>query len=139
MAAGPLARCCKRLCSREPQRLSRPLSRGATQEGQGGGSHTSHCEASPPASQPSWPCSAAERTCAGFTAEEKKIVELHEEACAAGKHNYVDPVTGYLVFTRIAHLQRGNCCGSSCRHCPYGQRNVTDQSKKKQFNSFFYT
>ncbi|XP_067394326.1 LOW QUALITY PROTEIN: uncharacterized protein C1orf53 homolog [Emydura macquarii macquarii] len=73
-----------------------------------------------------------------LAAAEKRIVALHREACAAGLQNYVDPVTGYLVFTEVAHLQRGRCCGSACRHCPYDQANVKDQSKKKQFNSFFY-
>jgi hypothetical protein len=26
----------------------------------------------------------------------------------------------HLVFTAAYHLKRGFCCGSSCRHCPYG-------------------
>ncbi len=26
----------------------------------------------------------------------------------------------YLVFTAAYHLKRGTCCGSGCRHCPYG-------------------
>ncbi|KAK1163990.1 hypothetical protein AOXY_G15962 [Acipenser oxyrinchus oxyrinchus] len=69
---------------------------------------------------------------------EKKIIEIHEEACQAGQQTYVDPATGYLVFTRHAHLQRGKCCGSACRHCPYGQVNVKDPAKKKHFNSLFY-
>ncbi|GAB5583568.1 uncharacterized protein C1orf53 homolog isoform X2 [Prionailurus iriomotensis] len=34
----------------------------------------------------------------------------------AGQLNYTDPATGYLVLTRLAHLQRGKCCGSACRH-----------------------
>jgi len=25
-----------------------------------------------------------------------------------------------LVFTAAFHLKRGSCCGSGCRHCPYG-------------------
>ncbi len=28
---------------------------------------------------------------------------------------------GLLVFTRGYHLRRGICCGSGCRHCPFGQ------------------
>ncbi|XP_040264277.1 uncharacterized protein C1orf53 homolog isoform X1 [Bufo bufo] len=88
-----------------------------------------------------------------------RVVEAHEVACqgrrstrcvskkvrcrpegdhgAAGQDGYTDPQTGYFVFTRLAHLRRGKCCGSACRHCPFGQKNV-DSSKKKQFNSFFY-
>lgn len=26
----------------------------------------------------------------------------------------------YIVFTAAYHLKRGYCCGSGCRHCPYG-------------------
>jgi hypothetical protein len=26
----------------------------------------------------------------------------------------------FLVFTAAYHLKRGSCCGSGCRHCPYG-------------------
>ncbi|XP_053094349.1 uncharacterized protein C1orf53 homolog isoform X1 [Pangasianodon hypophthalmus] len=56
----------------------------------------------------------------------------------AGKTTYTDPVSGYTVFTEVAHKNRGRCCGSACRHCPYGQINVKDSSKKKTFNSAFY-
>jgi hypothetical protein len=49
---------------------------------------------------------------------------LHAEACAAGQLHYVDPETGYRVFTELAHLQRGYCCGSRCRHCPFDHVNV---------------
>ncbi|KAL1774901.1 hypothetical protein HispidOSU_007410 [Sigmodon hispidus] len=73
-----------------------------------------------------------------LTAAEQHIAGLHRAACAAGQLSYVDPATGYMVLTRLAHLQRGACCGSGCRHCPYGQVNVKDPSKKKQFNSHFY-
>jgi hypothetical protein len=31
---------------------------------------------------------------------------------------YLDGDT--LVFTAVYHLKRGACCGSGCRHCPYG-------------------
>lgn len=73
-----------------------------------------------------------------LTAAERQIAELHAAACATGQLNYLDPATGYVVLTRLAHLQRGSCCGSACRHCPYGQVNVKDPSKKKKFNSYFY-
>jgi hypothetical protein len=29
-----------------------------------------------------------------------------------------------LVFTAAYHLKRGTCCGSGCRHCPYGHEAV---------------
>lgn len=27
---------------------------------------------------------------------------------------------GLFVFTELYHKKRGYCCGSGCRHCPYG-------------------
>ncbi|KAI5168952.1 uncharacterized protein C1orf53 homolog [Manis pentadactyla] len=74
----------------------------------------------------------------GLTTAERRVAELHAAACAAGQLTYVDPATGHVVLTKLAHLERGGCCGSACRHCPYGQVNVKDPSKKKQFNSYFY-
>ncbi|XP_007115327.3 uncharacterized protein C1orf53 homolog [Physeter macrocephalus] len=73
-----------------------------------------------------------------LTAAERRISEFHAAACAAGRLKYVDLAAGYMVLTRLAHLQTGRCCVSTCRHCPYGQVNVKDPSKKKQFNSHFY-
>ena len=32
-------------------------------------------------------------------------------------HYYLE--NGKIVFTAIYHLERGYCCGSNCRHCPY--------------------
>lgn len=52
---------------------------------------------------------------------------LHEAACARGAATYIDPETGYTVFTRLAHLKRGKCCGSACRHCPYDHEAVTSR------------
>ena len=31
---------------------------------------------------------------------------------------------GWLVMTATYHLKRGYCCGSGCKHCPYGHVNV---------------
>ena len=33
----------------------------------------------------------------------------------------------YMVFTAAYHLRRGYCCGSGCRHCPYGHANVAHE------------
>ncbi len=45
--------------------------------------------------------------------------KLHTEACSRGEFTYRDPRTGYTVFTRLKLLERGYCCKSGCRHCPY--------------------
>ena len=46
-------------------------------------------------------------------------VEAHRQAVEEGRTTYVDPATGYTVFTELAHRVRGYCCGNDCRHCPY--------------------
>jgi ATP-binding cassette subfamily B (MDR/TAP) protein 1 len=58
--------------------------------------------------------------------------KLHDEACQAGQLIYKDPDSGYSVFTELAHRQRGKCCGSGCRHCPYHHINVRDKATKIQ-------
>lgn len=52
------------------------------------------------------------------------IEDLHEIACNNKLITYIDPITGYNVFTKYAHIKRGKCCGSKCRHCPYDYCNV---------------
>lgn len=37
------------------------------------------------------------------------VADLHEAACRAGQRKYTDPGTGFMVMTRLAHLDRG--CG----------------------------
>ncbi|MBO9667517.1 MAG: hypothetical protein J7501_11980 [Bdellovibrio sp.] len=52
--------------------------------------------------------------------EYKRFIEkIHREACERGELSYIDPRTGYTVFTEHSHLKRGSCCGSGCRHCPW--------------------
>ena len=34
-----------------------------------------------------------------------------------GTHYYLEG--GRVVFTALYHLERGCCCGSKCRHCPF--------------------
>jgi hypothetical protein len=48
-----------------------------------------------------------------------EIAVRHRSAIDAGEPGYLDPESGLFVFTSASHLQRGNCCGSGCRHCPY--------------------
>ena len=31
---------------------------------------------------------------------------------------------GLLVYTAAYHLERGSCCGSGCRHCPYEPKHI---------------
>mmetsp|Transcript_5851 Transcript_5851/g.7821 ORF Transcript_5851/g.7821 Transcript_5851/m.7821 type:complete len:375 (+) Transcript_5851:244-1368(+) len=52
------------------------------------------------------------------------IEDIHRKAVANSESTYIDPDTGFMVFTEVAHLKRGKCCGNKCRHCPYGWENV---------------
>ena len=47
------------------------------------------------------------------------IRETHRDAVAADQHFYIDPTNGLLVMTELHHLERGTCCDTGCRHCPY--------------------
>ena len=33
---------------------------------------------------------------------------------------------GNVVFTEKYHLQKGDCCGNGCKHCPYEFKNVPE-------------
>ena len=47
------------------------------------------------------------------------IMERHAEAVARGLPCYDDPATHLSVFTAAFLADRGYCCDSGCRHCPY--------------------
>ena len=69
----------------------------------------------------------------GNTVQEETVLdieELHKTAVANGSTTYIDPLTGFTVFTEVAHLRRGKCCGMACRHCPYEWENVSEHKKK---------
>eukprot|EP00934_Nitzschia_sp_Nitz4_P003383 Nitzschia sp. Nitz4//scaffold91_size79674//23437//24501//NITZ4_005359-RA/size79674-processed-gene-0.31-mRNA-1//1//CDS//3329560076//3373//frame0 len=59
------------------------------------------------------------------------IEECHAAALRDGAITYDDPETGFRVFTELAHLKRGNCCGNQCRHCPYGFQNVRNKAVRR--------
>lgn len=46
-------------------------------------------------------------------------MERHARAVAAGEPCYADPATARAVFTARFLAERGYCCDSGCRHCPY--------------------
>lgn len=47
-----------------------------------------------------------------------------------GKHYYLDG--GKVVFTEQYHLDRGTCCGSGCRHCPYDEETRQEMMNKRK-------
>lgn len=57
---------------------------------------------------------------------------LHSAACARGESSYVDAATSYSVFTEVGLLLQNGCCGSKCRHCPYGQQHVAAAQRDRK-------
>jgi len=60
-----------------------------------------------------------------------KLSLLHREACKRGLDTYVDQRSGYEVFTAY-HLKTRDCCGSGCRHCPWGHCNVPGRNRTQK-------
>lgn len=48
-----------------------------------------------------------------------RILAAHAAAMEAGASMYQDPGTGLHVLTARYLADRGSCCASGCRHCPY--------------------
>lgn len=49
-----------------------------------------------------------------------EILEAHRLACEQGLKSYLDPLSGYEIYTERYLRDRGFCCNQCCRHCPYG-------------------
>lgn len=56
--------------------------------------------------------------------QSKEIELLHKKACEEGKSTYRDPQTGKRVMTESFLIERGYCCDSNCRHCPYLKKQI---------------
>jgi hypothetical protein len=63
----------------------------------------------PPPAAPAAPSDPAAAPAATPPAPQRRLVE--------GLDYYMEG--GYLVFTAHYLRERGYCCGSGCRHCPY--------------------
>lgn len=48
-----------------------------------------------------------------------EITARHLAAVRGGEPSYADPATGLGVFTAVFLADRGYCCDSGCRHCPF--------------------
>ena len=46
-----------------------------------------------------------------------------------GIHYYLED--GKVVYTHKYHLERGYCCGSKCRHCPFDPPYIKKNTKVK--------
>ena len=55
--------------------------------------------------------------------------QSNENKLIEGEDFYYTP-EGYKCFTEKFHLDRGYCCKSGCRHCPYGYDKKTGNIRK---------
>ena len=51
-----------------------------------------------------------------------EIMGAHADAIRHGKSLYRDPETDLYVMTAVHLWERGYCCYSGCRHCPWVDR-----------------
>ncbi|MFM8855634.1 MAG: DUF5522 domain-containing protein [Actinomycetota bacterium] len=49
----------------------------------------------------------------------EEIIRRHDVAMNEKRPSYRDPVSALSVFTAHFLADRGYCCESGCRHCPY--------------------
>lgn len=49
----------------------------------------------------------------------------------ANKEDYYINEDGKVVFTKEYHLNRGHCCGSGCKHCPYVPKHTKGNTNHK--------
>jgi len=52
----------------------------------------------------------------------EEILALHAEAIRQGEDLYMDPLSGLSTMTAAYLWERGYCCYSGCRHCPWVDR-----------------
>lgn len=72
-------------------------------------------------------------------AGDKIIDKLHFEACKKREESYIDPASGYRVFTSLFLDKREDCCGCACRHCPFEYENVEKGMRKNLLlDPYFY-
>ena len=56
-------------------------------------------------------------------------IELDLLAGREKRNTYKDPKTGYSVFSTYGLMQREDCCGCGCRHCPFGHVEVSSDKR----------
>ena len=61
------------------------------------------------------------------------IMAAHERSIELDTYGYRDPQSGLLVFSAKYLWDRGYCCDTGCRHCPYvGRPNAADLVEERR-------
>lgn len=53
------------------------------------------------------------------TPQREARLAAHDAAMADDQDGYIDPVNSMFVMTAKSLADKGFCCDSGCRHCPY--------------------
>lgn len=53
--------------------------------------------------------------------------ELHVKKLVKDIDYYVE--NNRVIFTEKFHIDRGQCCGNGCRHCPYRPKHIKGNKK----------
>lgn len=64
-----------------------------------------------------------------MTRPSEAALREHRAACERGDAGYLDPDTGLFVMTSVHLIERGECCGNGCRHCPYSEAAQRDAGR----------
>lgn len=72
-----------------------------------------------PEPRPEWRHLPAQSRLRGDEGVRIEVLARHDAALNQGAPTYVDPVSGFSVFTADFLAARGYCCESGCRHCPF--------------------
>lgn len=73
----------------------------------------------PPTLRADWRDTPHPRRLKARDPQRAEILRRHAEAVGRGTPVYADPTSGLSVFTSCFLADRGYCCDSGCRHCPY--------------------
>lgn len=58
------------------------------------------------------------------------LVKYNNFDLIEGMHYYLEG--NKVVFTELFHKQRGYCCGSGCKHCPFDPKHKKGNKEKKK-------
>jgi hypothetical protein len=60
-------------------------------------------------------------------------VKSYKDKFIEGVHYYMEGER--VIFMALFHLERGQCCGNGCRHCPYHPKHKKGTVNVKDKNS----
>ena len=69
--------------------------------------------------RPGWRHDPVPTRLTGDSQTRAEVLSRHDAAMERSMPTYIDPTSGFSVFSAGFLAARGYCCESGCRHCPY--------------------